>query len=580
VSLLKNDTIVPGDVIHLDSNTVCRLDVISLERREAKANIIDVSNTGFMDLGAPQGQIVVGDTVFQRDASNEISGSALVTRTSSLSLTGGTISISGLQGVFRPNEAIQVEGRSSNALFKNITLNAAIVNSSNAFIDVFSPTIHSANNGSRAFVAGVTSGSNAQYRIATLKDSETVRVNTDVLANNIMLDTPLNSLAYGLAGNTAANASSIILKALNFIDLTIGSVATLGDLNPGSGYNRDPITSVYQPYITGYQARDYIFTVSNNQSQFIIGEYITQVANVATVRVSVSNAEPYTLGEKVYIGNTTVNFIANGIITVKNTTSKFIDLEQTTGTFPVSNTYTVKSLISSANSFVTNAVPFVAQYTSRGVVKDVVNDKVYVKRIQLANRFATDVNVDGSLSGANAVLDSIDTDVSTPPAGINASVRTKATTANGVIRSVQIIDSGYGFSNDSEIQFVANTDSARTGTASNIRGGVGVGTGYYRTAKGLLSDISRVHDGDYYQEYSYDIISRIPLEKYSTMFKKVMHTAGTRFFGSVLIDSLASTTVTVANSQIVVGDESPYNVLDRTLIDVQDRNDFFIQIRE
>jgi hypothetical protein len=64
------------------------------------------------------------------------------------------------------------------------------------------------------------------------------------------------------------------------------------------------------------------------------------------------------------------------------------------------------------------------------------------------------------------------------------------------------------------------------------------------------------------------------------MFKKVMHTAGTRFFGSVLIDSLANTTVSIANSIIIVDDVSPYNVLDRTLIDVQDRGDFFIQIRE
>jgi hypothetical protein len=64
------------------------------------------------------------------------------------------------------------------------------------------------------------------------------------------------------------------------------------------------------------------------------------------------------------------------------------------------------------------------------------------------------------------------------------------------------------------------------------------------------------------------------------MFKKVMHTAGTRFFGSVLIDSLASTTVTIANSEIVVDDTSPYNVVDRTSTDVQDRTDFYIEIRE
>ena len=148
-----------------------------------------------------------------------------------------------------------------------------------------------------------------------------------------------------------------------------------------------------------------------------------------------------------------------------------------------------------------------------------------------------------------------------------------------MISQIQIIDSGYGFSNDSEIEFSTSGDE-RIGTVSNIKGGVGTGTGFYRTAKGFLSDVSKVHDGDYYQEYSYDILSRIPIEKYATMFKKVMHTSGTRFFGSVLIDSLANTTVSIANSALEITDDSPYTIQDRESLDVQDRGELFIEIRE
>ncbi len=64
------------------------------------------------------------------------------------------------------------------------------------------------------------------------------------------------------------------------------------------------------------------------------------------------------------------------------------------------------------------------------------------------------------------------------------------------------------------------------------------------------------------------------------MFKKVMHTAGTRFFGSVLIDSLANTTVSVANSAVEITDDSPYTIQDRESIDIQDRGELFIEIRE
>jgi hypothetical protein len=67
------------------------------------------------------------------------------------------------------------------------------------------------------------------------------------------------------------------------------------------------------------------------------------------------------------------------------------------------------------------------------------------------------------------------------------------------------------------------------------------------------------------------------------MFKTVMHTAGTRFFGSVLIDSLGDIGVSAASnttSSIEIAVSSPYVVEDRQDIDVMDRGSFFIEIRE
>ena len=68
------------------------------------------------------------------------------------------------------------------------------------------------------------------------------------------------------------------------------------------------------------------------------------------------------------------------------------------------------------------------------------------------------------------------------------------------------------------------------------------------------------------------------------MFKKVMHTSGTRFFGSLLIDSYADLSISVApsaaNSTINITDSSPFTILDRQVIEIEDRNDLFIEIRE
>jgi hypothetical protein len=66
-----------------------------------------------------------------------------------------------------------------------------------------------------------------------------------------------------------------------------------------------------------------------------------------------------------------------------------------------------------------------------------------------------------------------------------------------------------------------------------------------------------IHDGDYYQEYSYEILSKISVDRYADMFKKVMHTAGTKFFGSALV--VEEDSITVELSEIATGEEVQFN---------------------
>ena len=581
ISMTDRDSINSGDIVYLAANTASKVDVITVTPYNTTGRIIDVSNTGTIEIGAPRGIFAVGDTVIQRDTTNDIIASAKITKTSGLTLVGGYVNVSDIKGVFRPNANVLVlgKGTTTNSVFKTISFSAAVTSTSNAFIDTFAPFVYSSNNGTTAYVQSKSSGANAQYRIASLIDPQDVKLNTDRLSNTILLNTSLNAVQYGLPYNPTANLSSIIFGALAFEGITVGSIRTLGDINPGTGYNRDPIASPFQSFITGYQARDYVFTISNNEQSFAVGEYVTQLNPKSFVKVTAGNTTPFRYGEKIHVANNTTNFIANGVVFYIDTIANYIDLELTEGTFPTTNNYSIKSLITTANSYITNAVPFPGSTTARGMVKGSIDDKLYVKRIQLDNAFEVNKSISGSLSGTTANVVSITVDTDSDPVGLNATINTKASTANGVISQVQIIDSGYGFSNDSEIEFTTSTDD-RFGLVSNIKGGVGTGTGFYRTAKGFLSDVSKVHDGDYYQEYSYDILSRIPIEKYATMFKKVMHTSGTRFFGSVLIDSLANTIVTVANTAIDITDDSPYVIQDRQSIDIQDRGELFIEIRE
>lgn len=586
IGMTNRDSINSGDIVFLDANTSSKVDVITPIQYNTTGNIIYTSDIGTIDIGIPNGVFAVGDIVYQNENNTSVA-SATITNISRLTLAGGVVDVSNIKGVFRANTALYSSNRNSSnaasAIFKSIAFEVAVAEASNTFINISSPTLYSDTTGARAQVVNKSVGLNAQYKIASIADTQAVRINSDSLSNTTLLNTKLNSMQYGLPYSPSANLSSIIFGALTFQDVTLGSIGTLGELNPGTGYNRDPIASPFQPFIAGYQARDLIFTISNNQVSFATGEYVTQTNLKSLVKVFVSNTASFRQGEKVHAANNTTNFIANGVVFYANNTANYIDLEHTEGTFPNTINYILKSIITTANSAIISSTSFTSNTVAIGQVKNYIGDKLYVKRLQLDDQFQINKSIQGRASGTTANVVSIDSDINSDPVGLNASVNVKASTANGVISQIQIIDSGFGFSNDNEIEFSAPSD-LRTGVVSNIRGGIGTGTGVYRTTKGFLSDLSKVHDGDYYQEYSYDIISRIPIEKYSSMFKKVMHTAGTRFFGSVLIDSLIDISVTVAksaaNSTINITDNSPYTIQDRQTIDVEDRRDLFIEIRE
>jgi hypothetical protein len=121
---------------------------------------------------------------------------------------------------------------------------------------------------------------------------------------------------------------------------------------------------------------------------------------------------------------------------------------------------------------------------------------------------------------------------------------------------LQIVDSGIGYSNGDVLQYTS-ADGARSGSVKVVIDGHGIGNGYYKSSKGFLSEDMYIHDGDYYQEYSYEILSKISVDRYSDMFKKVMHTAGTKFFGSALI--VEEDSVTVELSEIATGEEVQFN---------------------
>jgi hypothetical protein len=547
VSTSNNTSFGSGNTIYLISDSGVTANAQVVEDVTTTADVMGLPVKGTFDYNALMGSPIERNAeIFQLDTSGEEVANAVV------SVTGNNyIEIVNLNGVFQSNASFSVRGKDTTANLANITLKLGVYNVDGDLETLLKPGTFSKQTGTLGNVIAASSGTSASFRVGSLSDSEDIFLATDMLgANNTanvpFMDLPLNSLEYGFPKFPTGNSSAIMYSCLAYDSFTIGSIESITSINPGTGYNDSPFVLAYQPFMEARALYDYNITIESTTGSFQVGERVTQ-SNVSTTgyNLVVTDETGYTLGEKVYQGNSSLQ-TATGIISEINGTANTILVANVTGTF-VANT--LKSFIStSLSANVISVTPQEIEIQAKGTIKAGSNTSVLkVKRLQLDNHYIPGQSLTGRSSGATAVITEVSSDMDSPRIGVNANISANVTTANGSVRFIEVTDSGLGYTNG-EIVLFTSTDGERSGEAKIITGGLGTGSGYYKTTKGFLSSISKLHDGDYYQEYSYDVMSRIPLERYADMFKKVMHTAGTRYFGSMLLEDDVEITIGVSSS--------------------------------
>lgn len=186
----------------------------------------------------------------------------------------------------------------------------------------------------------------------------------------------------------------------------------------------------------------------------------------------------------------------------------------------------------------------------RGLVVSSNSSTVIVERLRFAdaNNFIITSNstttISGANSGATANITAIDVISTSDYIGNNALVEFTVTVGNGAITNLQIIDSGFGFVNGETINAYNNVASIQGAAVLQTHG---TGSGFYYDTGGFLSDSKKIFDGFYWQEYSYEIRSSVQLNKYEEMLKKLLHVAGTQYFGNLHYTSVLSLNVSTSN---------------------------------
>ena len=386
------------------------------------------------------------------------------------------------------------------------------------------------------------------------------------------LSLPINEFSYGFPKNIEGNINNIIFSTLQYEPFTLGSIATLADLNPGQNYSTDPKTVTYQPYLASENAKDYIIQIKDLTRSLAVDEMISQQYDEPRFGLTLTTTINPSIGEKLQTSTGT------GIVQSVNLSANQVILKTVTGTMSPSQSLSsfsdgnLSATISQFNNFQEGVI-------AKALVKSANSTIIHAKRIQYENLFKPNELIVGSRGGAAANVVSIKSDDSVNPIGFNGVINLVADSTEGAVASLNVTDSGFGYQENQPLVFTSETNPS-IGNALAGTEGIGVGAGYYKTSKGFLSSLSKLHDGDFYQEYSYEVFSRIPIDKYAEMFKKVMHTAGTRFFGSVLIDSIIDANVGSATSSTTITNETPFVITDRFTLDVEDRTNIQVEIRE
>ena len=450
--------------------------------------------------------------------------------------------------------------------------------------------------------------------------------NSFSITNGAFLTTPINALKYGFPQYPTGNSSTLINLALSRGSYQLGTIASLTNINPGSGYNINPFVLVRDVAIAGFNRRNlhlvidsqtgtftdneeliqnystpsFTLQVSGSNTNFSIGESVTQqinatanafglaqTSNATLALVNVTNTSNTTVSNSFV--NSTISSALTGTVT-SNDTSVIVTGVGTTFTSDLSSgdyvkfsgsdlifkvdavsnntllNLTTNGAITSSNSiykvgkialgmttetayFVNNAISNTQISLSRGTVINSGASFINVKRKTFNQSFTPNVVITGSESGATANVVAVTQIANSSLMGNNAVVNSTAGIVNGSISSISVIDSGFAYENGELITLQIDTNQyVATGYANLIN--QGLGEGYFKSTRGFLNSDKYIHDGDFYQFFSYQVATDIPLQTYGETLKQLVHVSGTKLFGSVV--KVSNVDVTIKSSGVEI----------------------------
>lgn len=578
--------------IYSGSNTFSA-NQVSYTDRTATANIIGISNTVSIQFTGANGNFTLNEEVYQLNSNNdtEIANGVITSFARSVG-ANGSLRISNVYGIFKNN--LYIRSRLSNAVVNSTSIgfNIGVYDISNSFVSNTGNYVYSSNTLSNATISVISQGTGATFQISNdvLYTETLYDINTDYIKD--YANTRLNVLVYGFPANSAANLSYGTLETtLDIKNINIGKISAIVGINRGEDYNIPPFVLIYQPEIYHFRKKDTVLSISGATTGFALGELVEQTStNARGIIKQGSNSSTLFVERLRFYDPVYTNSVFNANSGVANAT----DIITTSSPHGLVNNDIITYIVSTGNTTIgglsNGATYYVVNSTTASTLKlsstasgspiDITAGLTETGHTLSKKNFANGVGnsanfnvttsslsqISGVDSGFTANVVSINEDANTLYLGLNSFILSNTIIGDGSITGMQVVDSGFGFVNGETVSF-ENENGISTGIA--VVSTQGKSLGFYQQKGGFLSDQKKLHDGNYYQEYSYEVRSSVMLNKYSDMLKKILHVSGTKFFGALIYKSVANTptnissfVVTKSNVKQLVTETGDYLILE------------------
>jgi hypothetical protein len=299
-------------------------------------------------------------------------------------------------------------------------------------------------------------------------------------------------------GNTIIANTTLLEDALSYSNtaVSVGGLESIVVNNPGEGYGGDPIFTVFEPRSYHLERYDYYIRYVEEAAlkNFSVGEIITVNGKEAEARIC------------------DINFDERELICQRlNLTNELSDGN-----------------------------------TANGYESNLFTDE----------DFRHGDTITGQTTGVSAVIEEVNERRTHPRTGLNAVINSVALSGTGFATSIRVLNSGFGyfgrrFSSSTSsyipgepLTLQSLTDSSKTILTYGFLEQQGIAPGQHPSRKSFLSSDKYLPDNDYYQEYSYKVLTALPFSAYKNTLVELLHLAGSRPFGGYVGTSETTINIT------------------------------------